>query len=202
VSITHVFFDVGGVLGSGGWGTLQRAAGVAHFGLDGQELNRRHFAVTAAWEEGRMSLDEYLDHAVFHVPRPFSREAFTEFMLEQSTPCPETIALARGLAAAGRWRLMTLNNESETLNRHRIRVFGLAPIFHAFLSSCWLGVTKPSRRIYERALAIAQVRPDHSVFIDDRPENLEPAHALGMRTIRFTTVADLAGRLAALGVSP
>lgn len=202
MSITHLFWDVGGVLGSGGWGTSQRAAAVASFGLDAEELDRRHRAVTTSWEEGRMSLDEYLDHAVFHAPRPFTRESFTAFMLEQSTPCPETIALAGRLAAAKRWRLLTLNNESETLNRHRIRVFGLVPIFDAFLSSCWLGASKPSRRIYERALALSQARPDHSVFIDDRPENLEPAHALGMRTIRFTTVADLAERLAALGVSP
>lgn len=202
MGITHLFFDVGGVLGSGGWGSAQRAAAVAHFGLDGAELDRRHAVVTAAWEEGRMSLDEYLDHAVFHAPRPFTRERFVAFMLDQSTPCPESIDLARRLAAPRRWRLMTLNNESDTLNRHRIRAFELGPIFDAFLSSCWLGATKPSRRIYDRALALTQARPERCVFIDDRPENLEPAAALGMRTIRFTTAADLAGRLAALGVSP
>lgn len=202
MSITHLFFDVGGVLGSGGWGTHQREAAARHFRLDVEELDHRHHVVTTAWEEGRMSLDEYLDHAVFHEPRPFTREAFTAFMLEQSTPCPDTIAFARRLAEARRWRLMTLNNESEALNLHRIRRFGLAPIFDAFLSSCWLGATKPSRRIYERALALTQARPEHSVFIDDRPENVETAHALGMRTIRFTTVTDLAERLAALGVSP
>ena len=39
---------------------------------------------------------------------------------------------------------------------------------------------------------MSQAEPERSVFIDDRERNLEPARALGMRTIRFTTGARLA----------
>src|SRR3989449_8126741 len=59
-----------------------------------------------------MSLDEYLDHTVFHRARPFSREEFRTFMLSQSVAFPETIAVARDLAGTGRYRMMTINNES------------------------------------------------------------------------------------------
>src|SRR5262249_2611751 len=100
----------------------------------------------------------------------------------------------------GRYRLMTLNNESAELNQHRIDVFGLSDIFTAFFSSCWVGVLKPARRIYEVALAMAQAQPDASVFIDDRERNLEPARALGMRTIAFKDVGKLREDLGKLGV--
>ena len=33
---THVFFDIGGVLGTNGWDTEQRASAAAEFGLDGE----------------------------------------------------------------------------------------------------------------------------------------------------------------------
>jgi putative hydrolase of the HAD superfamily len=200
--ITHVFFDVGGVLGSSGWGTEPRARAVERFGLDGADFDRRHREVVGPWEEGRLSLDEYLDCTVFDTPRPFGRDAFTAFMRAQSRPYPETIDVARALGAAGRYRLMTLNNESAELNVFRLRTFGLAPIFTAFFSSCWLGAAKPARRIYDLALALAQVDPAHAVFIDDREQNLAPARALGMHAVRFTDAAALRHELAALGVAP
>lgn len=200
MTVTHVFFDVGGVLGTRGWDTGQRALAAARFGLDGARLERRHREVVGMLEEGRVTLDAYLAHTVFDVPRQFSRREFEAFMRSLSEPFPETIAIARALAGAGRYQLMTINNESAELNVHRLRHFGLVDIFAAFFSSCWLGVTKPSPRIYELALGMSQAEPDQSVFIDDRAENLPPARALGMRTVRFVSAGQLAADLATLGV--
>ena len=200
MTISHVFFDIGGVLGSNGWDREQRAAAAQHFGLDVAEVEDRHGEAVATLEQGRMSLDEYLWCTVFHRPRPFEPAEFKAFMLAQSTPFPETIDLARALARTGRYRLMTINNESAELNQYRLEQFGLRDIFITFFSSCWVGILKPARRIYEVALAMSQAEADDSVFIDDRERNLEPARALGMRTIRFTDALGLRQELAALGV--
>jgi putative hydrolase of the HAD superfamily len=86
---------------------------------------------------------------------------------------------------------MTLNNESEDLNVYRIERFGISQIFEAFISSCWLGVRKPIRRFYSRALCIAQATPDTSLFIDDRQQNLTPASALGMNVMLFKSADQL-----------
>ncbi len=198
--ITHVFFDIGGVLGSNGWGSEARALAVERFRLDAAEFDRRHRELVGRWEEGRLSLDEYLDSTVFDVPRAFGRDEFSAFIRAQSRPHADTIAVARALAATGRYRLMTLNNESAELNAYRIRHFGLAPIFTTFFTSCWLGVAKPARRIYELALAMSQAEPGQGVFVDDREQNLQPARALGMHAIRYTTADDLRRDLGALGV--
>ena len=200
MTVRHIFFDVGGVLGSNGWDREQRAAAAQHFGLDVTEVEDRHGEAVATLEQGRMPLDEYLRCTVFHRPRPFTPAAFKAFMLAQSRPFPETIDLARALARTGRYRLMTINNESAELNQYRLEQFGLRDIFITFFSSCWLGVLKPARRIYEVALAMSQAEAADSVFIDDRERNLEPARALGMRTIRFTDALGLRQELAAMGV--
>ena len=199
--IAHLFFDIGGVLGTNGWGSAERGRAVERFRLDGPDFDRRHREVVGPWEEGRLTLDEYLDSTVFCGPRQFSREEFTAFMIAQSAPYPEVIAIARSLAATGRYRLMTVNNESAELNGHRIRSFGLAPVFAGFYSSCWLGVTKPARRIYELALAISQADPERTVLVDDREQNLAPARALGIHGLRFTTAEALRRDLATIGVS-
>jgi len=198
-TVTHVFFDIGGVLGTNGWDREQRSAAKNRFQL-GEDFDSRHGEVVAEWENGRLTLDEYLDFTVFHSPRSFTREEFVGLMLSQSQPFAATIGVAARVAAAGRVRLFTLNNESEALNVYRIERFGLRPIFEAFLSSCWMGIRKPAPLIFERALGIAQVKAEDAMFIDDRERNLVPASAIGMRVHLFDGNAEaLAAALSAAG---
>ena len=200
MSLTHVFFDIGGVLGTNGWDHEQRTRALEKFGVEDEDFEHRHQQVVSEFETGAMSLEEYLDVTVFYAPRMFSREDFELYMLSLSEPNPYSIAVAKHLAATGRVRLMTMNNESAVLNVYRIEHFGLKEIFPTFLSSCWLGVRKPQRAFFERGLGIAQADPKSSLLIDDRDQNLAPAAALGMRTIRFTDAESLAQHLAGYGV--
>jgi putative hydrolase of the HAD superfamily len=199
-SIEVVFFDIGGVLGSNGWDREQRAAAIERFRLDEEDFQYRHEETVGALESGSISLDEYLDVTVFCEPREFTRDDFRSFMFAQSEPWPDSIAVARALADAGRARLATLNNESEALNVHRVAAFALRSIFPVFFSSCWLGVRKPTLEIYHRALGMAQVEPRSALFVDDRRQNLAPAAALGMNTIHFQSAEQLRGELRAHGL--
>lgn len=198
MTIRHVFFDVGGVLGTDGWDHHERAAAIERFGLDAADFQDRHEEAVSSWEAGGMSMDEYLDVTVFHRARPFTRDDFKAFIFAQSEPYPDVIALARALAS--RYRLYTLNNESAELNAYRIDKFGLRDMFAAFFSSCWLRAVKPAPRIYELALAMSQAVPDAAVFIDDRERNLEVPRELGMHVIRFENARALRAALGDLGV--
>ena len=189
--IRHIFFDIGGVLGSNCWDREQRQRAVEHFGLNAEDFQWRHEEVSGEWEEGRITLDEYLDIAVFYTGREFSKDEFRAFMYAQSVPHPETIAIARELSRDQRYTLMTLNNEAEETNIYRIELFGISDIFEAFLTSCWLGARKPIRRVYHRALGIAHAQPASSLFIDDRQQNLIPASSLGMNVILFRSAEQL-----------
>ena len=189
--IRHIFFDVGGVLGSNGWDHEQRERAVERFDLNTEDFEWRHKEVIGEWEEGRITIDEYLEIAVFHTRRSFSREEFIEFMYTQSVPDEATIGIARQLSRRGGYTLMTLNNESEELNNYRIEKFGISQIFEAFLCSCWLGVRKPLRRFYHRGLGIAHAEPATSLFIDDRPPNLLSASTLGINVVHFKSATQL-----------
>src|SRR5581483_8827288 len=196
--IELVLFDIGGVLGSNGWDREQRAAAIQRFGLDEADFQYRHEETVGALESGQISLDEYLDVTVFCDDRAVSREEFKRFMFAQSVAWPDSIAIARELSA--RVRTATLNNESEELNVHRITTFGLHEVFRTFFSSCWLGVRKPTRGIYERVIGMTQADPARTLFVDDRLQNLAPAARLGMRTIQFTSAEALRRELVKLGL--
>ena len=199
-AITALFFDVGGVLLTNGWDRPTRRQAAARFHLDWDALEERHELMVADFETGRLSLDAYLDRIVFYEPRPFSRDEFMAFLLAQTQPLSDSLALARELAATCRYLMATLNNESAELNAFRIRQSHLRDSFTVFFTSCYLGLRKPDPRIYRLAIDLVQRSPQECLFIDDRPLNVESALQVGMRAIRFENAAQLRRELAAAGV--
>lgn len=203
-AIDQIFFDIGGVLGTNGWDREQRGAAVERFHLDAEDFQYRHEETVGAFESGEISLDEYLDVTVFSDERDFTRDEFKRFMFSLSEPWLESLDVVRRLRRSirgrpTRVRMATLNNESRELNEYRIAHFGLCDLFDVFFSSCWVGVRKPTNQIYRRVLGMTQAKPERSVFVDDREQNLAPARSLGMHTIRFTSADQLAHELAELG---
>jgi putative hydrolase of the HAD superfamily len=92
-AITTLFLDIGGVLLTNGWDHKIRARAADKFGLDYDEMNERHHLTFDTYEEGKLSLDEYLNRTVFYEKRSFSQEEFKSFMYAQSQPYPEMIGL-------------------------------------------------------------------------------------------------------------
>jgi HAD superfamily hydrolase (TIGR01509 family) len=72
--------------------------------------------------------------------------------------------------------------------------------FLAFFSSCYLGAQKPEEKIYQAALEIGQRQPEESVFVDDRPLNLEAARRLRLHTLQFHDAAQLEQDLRTCGL--
>ena len=196
-----ILFDVGGVLLTNGWDHGERAAAVAHFGLDGAALEARHEEVMDAWERGESDLNQYLDAAVFYEPRAFSRSEFFSFMLAQSQRLPHgALHILAELAESNPCMIGALNNEARETNEFRFAHFGLRRHFKVALSSCYVGLRKPEPAIYQRALDILGCPPERVLFIDDREENVAGSLAAGMKAIQFTGADALRAALEELGV--
>ena len=60
-------------------------------------MEDRHHLTFDTYEEGKLTLDEYLSRVVFYRQRTFSRAQFRKFMFAQSKPFPEMIGLIRRL---------------------------------------------------------------------------------------------------------
>jgi putative hydrolase of the HAD superfamily len=201
-TIRALFWDIGGVLLTNAWDHTQRTQALKHFQLDEEEFRDRHEMVVSSFERGKITLDEYLDRTVFYRPRPFTRDAFLQYVHSLSQPFPEVLQFAQALTDSGEYLMGTINNESRELNDYRMDKFALRKIFRIFFSSCFVGLRKPEEGIYRLALDVTQIPAEECCFIDDRALNLECAVKLGMHTIEMDSIDQLRSDLAKLGVSP
>lgn len=196
-----ILFDIGGVLLTNGWDHHERSIVIEQFKLDRDALESRHAKASEAWERGDLTLDEYLDAVVFHEPRSFSREEFFSAMCAQSKELQDgALCILKELAASDKCRIGALNNEARETHEFRVSTFGLHSYFEYTFTSCYMGIRKPDAKIFQRALGILGDKPERSLFIDDRLENVAAAAAVGMRAVRFTGEAELRKQLAALDV--
>lgn len=196
-----ILFDIGGVLLTNGWDHAERVVIAAQFNLDRTELETHHTKAFEPWERGELTLDEYLDAVVFYKPRDFSREEFFAAICAQSKLLPDgALCILKELAASDSYVVGALNNEARETHEYRMKEFGLREYLKFTFTSCYLGLRKPDPNIYRHALGILGLRPQRSLFIDDRLENVAAAAAFGMKAIRFTGADALRGDLENLGV--
>ncbi len=199
--ITTLFLDIGGVLLTNGWGHNSRRRAAETFGLDYDEMSERHHLTFDTYEEGKLSLDEYLKRVVFYQDRPFSPEEFKKFMYDQSKPYPDMIKLIQGLKSQYDLRVAAVSNEGRELTIYRVQQFDLGAFVDFFISSCFVHYRKPDEDIFRMALDVSQARPDQVVYIDDRGLFVEVAHEVGIAGIIHTGYESTRKSLEELGLA-
>jgi putative hydrolase of the HAD superfamily len=199
--ITTLFLDIGGVLLTNGWDHSERTHAAEKFGLDFGEMNERHHLTFDTYEEGKLSLDEYLDRVVFYQVRNFSKDEFKAFMYAQSRPFPEMIEMVGKLKNQYCLQVAAVSNEGRELTVYRVQEFKLGSFIDFFISSCFVHYRKPDADLYHIALDIAQVSPEQVIYIDDRPMFVEVAQGLGIKGILHTGYAATRKALEGLGLA-
>lgn len=199
-AITCVFVDIGGVLLTNGWDRHSRKQAATHFKLELDEMEERHHLIFETYEEGKLTLEDYLGQVVFYQERPFTRAQFRRFMFAQSKPHPEMIDMVAQLKVRHKLKIVVVSNEGRELNAYRIRKFKLDEFVDSFVSSCFVHVRKPDADIFRLALDIAQVPARKVVFIDNTPMFVQIAEGLGIRSILHTDYRSTCVKLASFGL--
>jgi putative hydrolase of the HAD superfamily len=198
--ITALFLDIGGVLLTDGWDHHARKRAATNFRLELTEMEDRHHLTFDTYEEGKLTLEEYLGRVVFYQKRTFTRTQFRRFMFAQSKPYPEMIELVARLKVRHGLKIAAVSNEGRELNAYRIRKFKLDGFVDAFISSCFVHVRKPDADIFRLALDIAQVPARQVVYIENTPMFVQVAEGLGIRSILHTDYRSTCAKLASLGL--
>jgi len=199
-NINTLFWDIGGVILTNGWDRGSRKEAATAFHLDWEEFQDRHDLSFPAFDSGQISLNEYLDRTLFYRQRSFTREEFTAFIFAQSREYPDIRVILDKVASSGKYFVGAINNEPLVLNQYRIEAFDLRRNFQVFFSSCYVRSRKPEEAIFRVALEVTQRPPEHCLFIDDRPRNLESPRRLGMHTIHHQNAGQLRSELGKYGV--
>ena len=198
--ITCLFVDIGGVLLTDGWDHHARRRAANHFELEWDEMEGRHGLNFATYEEGKLTLEEYLDRVIFHRKRSFTRAQFRRFMFAQSKPYPEMIALVARLKVRFGLKVFVVSNEARELNEYRIKKFKLGRFVDAFVSSCYVHLRKPDAEIFRLAMDIAQVPARQIVYIENTPMFVQVADGLGIQSVLHTDYTSTCPKLTSLGL--
>ncbi len=199
--ITCLFLDIGGVLLTNGWDHLERRRIAERFALELEEMEHRHHLTFDTYEQGKLSLDAYLDRVVFYKKRAFTRDDFRQAMFALSKPFPKMITLIKDLKARYNLKIVVVSNEGRELNDHRVGHFGLSAFVDAFISSSYVHLRKPDTDIFYLALDIAQVKPEEVLYVENTPMFLQVASGLGIRGILHKDYASTRAQLAAFGLT-
>ena len=198
--IKYLFVDIGGVLLSDGWVHEFRKLAGKKFDLDAEEMEKRHNQAFDTYEEGKLTIAEYLNRVVFYEKRSFTSAQFKKFMFDQSKPYPEMIELIRRLKAQYGLKIIVLSNEVRELNAYRIRKFKLNEFVDFFVSSCYVHLRKPDEDIFRLALDTAQAPARQVVYIENTPMFVQIAEGLGIRSILHTNYESTRAKLASFGL--
>lgn len=199
--ITTLFVDIGGVLLTDGWDHHARECAAVVFNLDWIEMESRHRLNIATYEEGKITIAEYLNRVIFYIVRSFTMDEFREFIFVQSQQYPKMIELVCHLKVKYGLKVVVVSNEARELNIYRIQKFKLNDFIDAFISSCFVHLRKPDVEIYQLAIDIAQTSVDQIIYIENTPMFVEIAQSLGIRSILHHNFESTCLQLAAYGLS-
>ncbi len=198
--ITTLFLDIGGVLLSNGWGHEFRYLAAKKFHLDFAEFEILHSLLFVVYEEGRITLAEYLERVVFYQKRDFTYSQFKNYMFSLTTPDTKMIELIKKLKEEYKLKIIVVSNEARELNEYRIQKFQLNSFVDFYVSSCYVHVRKPDAAIFRMALDGAQVPVDQILYIEDVQMFVDVASDLGITGIRHTDYSSTFNALGALGL--
>jgi putative hydrolase of the HAD superfamily len=116
-----------------------------------------------------------------------------------TTQNPAMLAWQQRLKQSGQLTAI-LSNMGDDVLASVEREFDWIHRFDVLVWSFQLHMAKPDPAIYRHVLQELGVRPEETLFLDDKLVNIETALALGMKAIEFSTIERLRADLIAAGL--
>jgi putative hydrolase of the HAD superfamily len=199
--VTWVLFDYGGVIC-----TPQPDADVAALaaaaGVPVPEFQGPYWAYRLSYDRAELDGATYWHKVAAALGRSFPAPQVAELIRRDIASWLHlregTVALLEDLAAAGH-RLALLSNAPADFAEVMVEQ-PVARFFEHLAFSCFLGSVKPEPACYLAVLGMLGARPADVIFIDDRPENVAGAAAVGIHGVPFTTPDAVRTALAGHGI--
>jgi len=195
--ISTIFFDLGNVLIH--CFQEQAAKKFSEINKLPVEENMEIMGDNPDYMMGKITPSEYAQKYIREKGLSISEEEFHKIYTNVFSLNKEMPALLKKLDK--KFKLVMLSNMEKVtiafLEREMPKLFYF---FGQRVYSCDIGMMKPGKEIFLHALKLARAKPEETVFVDDRLENVEAAKKLGILGIQYTEVEDLERELKELGL--
>jgi putative hydrolase of the HAD superfamily len=184
-----------------------RAALLRITGLPSDRFESLYWADRHAYDEGKLTgiafWQKFLRDAGLHLvpgdPQSLVEELNQWDARMWTTQNPQMLAWQLKLKERG---ILTaiLSNMGDNVLENMKREFDWLPRFDVLVWSFQLRMAKPDPAIYLHVLTELGTRPEETLFLDDKPINIQAALALGFKAIQFSNVEKLRDDLIAAGL--
>jgi putative hydrolase of the HAD superfamily len=189
--IKAVLFDYGMVLSAppdpAAWARM-----LSLTNLSEEQLHRGYWAHRHAYDRGDLTAESFWNHAAAPTHAILTPQQLTALIAADvdywSTLNPPMLAWARSLQQASIPTGILSNMPGPMETGLRARYSWIDEFTHHTWSHA-VNLAKPEPAIYLHAAEGLQTPPANILFLDDRPENIEAALAIGMQAIHYTTHA-------------
>lgn len=137
---------------------------------------------------GEISAEEFdrQTHRRFGLPYNAHQPSLIFRWFADETLSQELLDLAASLRRPPEFQIAMLSNAATDLEQQILRQkLGIFDRFDLVINSARVGVKKPDPAIYHLALERLGVAPQQAIFVDDMPDNVTAAAALGIHAIHF-----------------
>ena len=200
--VKNIIFDVGQVLVSYEWEEYLKSF---HFPEEEEKLIAEKVFKSQIWNErdrGLFPEKEYLRQFLAALPAEYEEDVKQVLGESEKTIGIKDYAetWTSYLKSQG-YHLYILSNYSQfMLERTRMNKMPFLKNMDGVIFSCEVKEIKPEPQIYKTLLTRFGLKPEESVFLDDRLENCEAARKLGIYAIQFHDLKQAAQELEKLGV--
>jgi putative hydrolase of the HAD superfamily len=202
VALRAVILDYGLVL-SGPQEPHARAELMRITGLESERFEQLYWADRPAFDVGELSGFEYWQKIATESGLSLGPEAIDELnhwdgrmWTTENRPMIDWQAALKGHGL----KTAILSNMGDTILASLERDFEWLDRFDVLIWSYQHGVGKPDEEIYRLTLEKLGVRAGETLFVDDRPRNVEAARRLGIKTFQYTTTERLRAELLEQGL--
>ena len=174
-------------------------------GLEPERFEKFYWADRHAYDEGKLTglgfWQKLVRDAGLSLPDSTIEELNRWDARMWTTVDPAMLAWQRQLKQDG---ILTavLSNIGDSVHQSLEREFDWLADFDVLVWSYKLGIAKPDPAIFHYALNHLGTAAEETLFIDDKPVNVEAARALGMKAMVYTSFTALRYDLLDQGFSP
>ena len=198
--IKTVICDLGGVYFTDGSAeAIERISAIHHISI-GKVRDVLMGGLGSRYRLGEVSAAEFWDGAMQCWGLRAAADDLADVWLRGYEPIEGTVALIDRLRAAGCGMLYLSDNVQERID-YLESAYGFLHRFEDGVFSHRVGMRKPDPRIYELVLEKASSPAAQCVYVDDKPQMLQPAADLGMDVIGFASPDRLERDLQILGLA-
>ncbi len=197
-AIESVIFDWGGVLiDDPAPGLMQYCAQA--LAVSKEDYIKAHSKFAGDFEKNLINEDTFWERICgkLGVSNPKAPSLWADAFKAAYVPREDMFSLAERLRKNGYKTALLSNTEIPAMQYFYQQQYDM---FDVLIFSCWEGIKKPDRKIYELVLEKLGTRPAEAVFIDDKAGCIKGAQEAGLKTILFESIDQVKEDLASLMV--